>query len=129
MGNLLTGVVVVVFLCTAVVLLVINRTSMTETPPLSTVAFVFAVAVVFSSGFTVETTKTEAVEVTRLGSEFTVTTNSGEYVTVFAEPYAGDDYLLKRTTSVCTWGLSKTETCKLLVPTQPVVVYEKDKGE
>lgn len=31
MGNLLTGVVVVVFLCTAVVLLVINRTSMTET--------------------------------------------------------------------------------------------------
>lgn len=58
----------------------------------------------------------EAVEVTRLGSEFTVTTNSGEYVTVFAEPYAGDDYLLKRTTSVCTWGLSKTETCKLLVP-------------
>lgn len=77
-----------------------------------------------------ETVETEeAVEVTRLGSEFTVTTNSGDYVTVFAEPYAGDDYLLKRTTSVCTWGLSKTETCKLLVPTQPVVVYEKDKGE
>lgn len=118
MGNLLTGVVVVVFLCMAVVLFVINRTSMTETPPLSTVAFVFAVAVIFSSGFTMETVETEeAVEVTRLGSEFTVTTNSGEYVTVFAEPYAGDDYLLKRTTSVCTWGLSKTETCKLLVPT------------
>lgn len=55
MGNLLTGVVVVVFLCMAVVLFVINRTSMTETPPLSTVAFVFAVAVIFSSGFTMET--------------------------------------------------------------------------
>lgn len=122
MGNLLTGVVVVVFLCMAVVLFVINRTSMTETPPLSTVAFVFAVAVIFSSGFTMETVETEeAVEVTRLGSEFTVTTNSGEYVTVFAEPYAGDDYLLKRTTSVCTWGLSKTETCKLFFTTELVV--------
>lgn len=83
MGNLLTGVVVVVFLCTAVVLLVINRTSMTETPPLSTVAFVFTVAVIFSSGFTMEMTETEAVvEVTRLGSEFTVTTDSGNYITV-----------------------------------------------
>ena len=103
---------------------------MTETPPLSTVAFVFTVAVIFSSGFTMEMTETEAVvEVTRLGSEFTVTTDSGNYITVYAEPYAGDDYLLKRTPSVCTWGLSKTETCKLLVPTQPVVVYEKDKGE
>lgn len=58
MGNLLTGVVVVVFLCMAVVLFVINRTSMTETPPLSTVAFVFAVAVIFSSGFTMETVET-----------------------------------------------------------------------
>ncbi len=130
MGNLLTGVVVILLLCLAVVMFVMNRTSMTETPPLSTVAFVFTVAVIFSSGFTMEMTETEAVvEVTRLGSEFTVTTDSGNNITVYAEPYAGDDYLLKRTTSVCTWGLSKTETCKLLVPTQPVVVYEKDKGE
>lgn len=130
MFNVFTGVVVAGLFCAAVTLFIANRTSMAGTPPLHIAIFVFAAAVCCSLGFTGKTTETEPVmEITLLGNEYNVTTYSGKYTTLYSKPYVGGDYLLEKAISRSVWGLCKTETLTLLVPTQPVLVYEKDRGE